>query len=817
MKSIFLFYFNGLPLTILLILVVLGLRYIFRKQSKRTLNYIWILLLVRLLVPFSLPADFSVIPNSSEILGIEENNIGAQNKDIEEYVNGGRAGRVENTVESGDSSGNTAVYDRNGGDVLNNSTDKATDNPVDDTSTVNKADNPNNSAGNSDSEITAVNSTDRVGKNNSNKQVDDSKVSVISGNSATDIVLILATSLWLAGIAMMGFYYLGRQSQFRKKCAEAVPAEGEKDVFLWKYAKDACVTGLVRPRIYLPENLRGSKYEMVLRHERMHIRRHDNVLLFLYFIALMLNWYNPLVWMVFGIVQQDIELACDESILMDVSLEQKKEYARTILYLGVSRRTELFRAVSFGKGKLKERILHIGEEHKSHKGRTAVMIMLLATMTVFCACSRKDSKESEDDKQKSDDTTIATEDATDENTSESEEEKRARDEEEERKKREAEAKAKQEEEAERKAKYEAEWARIKAENEERKPKLVSSDSFEIKDIHIDDEYFLLDVHEEIVGLVSYKVDRFDDGSFKLTFYHDNSRIRNNRGQLMTVEWKDFRDLDIPEADDVDSPIYTEWEDRRNTLIFGNLDGVMFDQFYCLWEKFNSPGGEFGVIYPDDENLGGYCIFQTGSPEMDLEDGYMLEYMECEDYLTYDLCNSFFVKQMPDEKMTDEYKELLRKRYERAVKELDDGTVAPDDENSPYPEEPGIETDYIEGFKKLKVRRDAIDKAWLEDTLIRDEESVKTFEENNNRSEAENMGVNYYYDGINYVVDGDMVFQYKKELIGRMQRARYDTRFIVLTNNPDITFEMVARSIFSSNSADHLSDTVIIGMQTIEED
>ena len=110
MKSIFLFYFNGLPLTILLILVVLGLRYIFRKQSKRTLNYIWILLLVRLLVPFSLPADFSVIPNSSEILGIEENNIGAQNKDTEKYANSGRTSRVENTVESGDSSGNTAVY-----------------------------------------------------------------------------------------------------------------------------------------------------------------------------------------------------------------------------------------------------------------------------------------------------------------------------------------------------------------------------------------------------------------------------------------------------------------------------------------------------------------------------------------------------------------------------------------------------------------------------------------------------------------------------------------------------------------------------------
>ena len=82
--------------------------------------------------------------------------------------------------------------------------------------------------------------------------------------------------------------------------------------------------------------------------------------------------------------------------------------------------------------------------------------------------------------------------------------------------------------------------------------------------------------------------------------------------------------------------------------------------------------------------------------------------------------------------------------------------------------------------------------------------------------SENMGIDYSYDGINYVVDGDMFFQYKKELLGRSPGAVCDTRYIVLTNDPDITFEKVDRSIYSSDSADWLSDTIIIGMQAIDE-
>ncbi|SFQ22733.1 Signal transducer regulating beta-lactamase production, contains metallopeptidase domain [Butyrivibrio proteoclasticus] len=92
----------------------------------------------------------------------------------------------------------------------------------------------------------------------------------------------------------------------------------------------------------------------------------------------------------------------------------------------------------------------------------------------------------------------------------------------------------------------------------------------------------------------------------------------------------------------------------------------------------------------------------------------------------------------------------------------------------------------------------------------------TTENTNTDESVENLGIEYEYVGGSYVVEGDMVFAYKKELSGRTPNAAYDTKYIVLTNNEDITFEQVDRSFYSSNSADFLRDTIVIGMHLIDE-
>lgn len=56
------------------------------------------------------------------------------------------------------------------------------------------------------------------------------------------------------------------------------------------------------------------------------------------------------------------------------------------------------------------------------------------------------------------------------------------------------------------------------------------------------------------------------------------------------------------------------------------------------------------------------------------------------------------------------------------------------------------------------------------------------------------------------------YKYRLTLTGRGPNAETDSTYVVLTDNPDLTFEDVFWSIFSSNSEDWLEDAVIVSME-----
>ena len=69
--------------------------------------------------------------------------------------------------------------------------------------------------------------------------------------------------------------------------------------------------------------------------------------------------------------------------------------------------------------------------------------------------------------------------------------------------------------------------------------------------------------------------------------------------------------------------------------------------------------------------------------------------------------------------------------------------------------------------------------------------------------------------VQYIVDGDMVFMYKKVLVGKQPSAACSMQYIVLTNDENITWEEVDRSLYSSDSKDWLYGSIIIGINPIE--
>lgn len=86
-------------------------------------------------------------------------------------------------------------------------------------------------------------------------------------------------------------------------------------------------TRVVLPqRSYTPEQL-----HWVLHHEVIHLARQDSATKFFLLFCTAICWFNPLMWVAMKGCAQDLELSCDETVLLFAKPEQRKEYAALLL------------------------------------------------------------------------------------------------------------------------------------------------------------------------------------------------------------------------------------------------------------------------------------------------------------------------------------------------------------------------------------------------------------------------------------------------------------------------------------------------------
>lgn len=143
--------------------------------------------------------------------------------------------------------------------------------------------------------------------------------------------------------------------------------------------------GILKPVILLPrelEQLEEEKMEYILQHEYRHICRFDGIWKFLMIPAVCLHWFNPMVWIMYFMLSRDIELACDESVLRHFGAAAKKPYAR--LLLEMSEEKQLYKPLynAFGRDATEERIRAI----MTYKKKTFVTILAAIMIVMMVAC-----------------------------------------------------------------------------------------------------------------------------------------------------------------------------------------------------------------------------------------------------------------------------------------------------------------------------------------------------------------------------------------------------------------------------------------------
>ncbi len=116
------------------------------------------------------------------------------------------------------------------------------------------------------------------------------------------------------------------------------------------------ILGIFRPMIYLPGDLTPKQMKQVLAHETAHLKRKDHWWKPLGFAILTLHWFNPLVWLAYGLLCRDIEMACDEKVVRTMLGEEKRSYSEALLDCSVSRRMISACPLAFGEVGVKTRI-----------------------------------------------------------------------------------------------------------------------------------------------------------------------------------------------------------------------------------------------------------------------------------------------------------------------------------------------------------------------------------------------------------------------------------------------------------------------------
>ena len=219
MTSIFIKLLNLSISAGMLVLLVFVFRLFLKRYSRRAVCLLWIVVALRLIIPFSFESSFSIMPSGnfvSTVVSDEES----------------RNGTTTNTVKTSDNVGASDI--------------NKTDNNTQLAQTVSENETRNSNPDNS----TMINMY--PSENNS-----DMDTLIINGFFNTERFWKMLTYVWLFGVAAILLYIIIGYVRIKKLTTESVPYGelGIDNVFICNRIDTAFIFGIINPRIYLPEIL----------------------------------------------------------------------------------------------------------------------------------------------------------------------------------------------------------------------------------------------------------------------------------------------------------------------------------------------------------------------------------------------------------------------------------------------------------------------------------------------------------------------------------------------------------------------------------
>ncbi|WP_397538153.1 M56 family metallopeptidase [Rummeliibacillus pycnus] len=176
-----------------------------------------------------------------------------------------------------------------------------------------------------------------------------------------------------------------------ENCKKTMSVQNSIPIVLAGKISSPTVLGFFRPRVLLSRELINQLTDPQLRHifyhELAHIKRRDVGVNWIMHSLLIINWFNPILWFAYFCMRDDQELACDAYALTFMEEEEKISYGHTIISL-LEHFSNFYQApglanLSRNKKNIKRRIFMIKKfQKKSHKGSAISVIAVIAVSSL---------------------------------------------------------------------------------------------------------------------------------------------------------------------------------------------------------------------------------------------------------------------------------------------------------------------------------------------------------------------------------------------------------------------------------------------------
>ena len=170
-------------------------------------------------------------------------------------------------------------------------------------------------------------------------------------------------------------------------------------ILRYREAESPMVIGFLKPILVLPDcDYSEEELFFILKHELIHIKRHDIYFKLLFVMANALHWFNPFIYMMQREAVVDMELSCDEKVIRQTSYAVRKAYTEALLStFSKQRKKETFLTTQFYGGEkiMKKRFKNILTRSPKKNGFfvciCTICITFISGMLIGCSAIKSDS------------------------------------------------------------------------------------------------------------------------------------------------------------------------------------------------------------------------------------------------------------------------------------------------------------------------------------------------------------------------------------------------------------------------------------------